>query len=121
MKYLFVLFVTGCCLIFSSCGNESNGHDYKAIAGEFCICKQPLVDINKEMKVLLEARKQAEIQALFPKVQAISKETETCTAALSKKYSMPDADEAKAKATMAKVCPEVYAMISAAQAREMEE
>lgn len=120
MKYLFAFLSFSCIILLASCSN-SDGQDYEAVAAEFCTCLEPIVELNKKMKTLIDAGEQGKARALFPEMQELNLQTEACTKRLKEKHGdMTEADEAHAQKAMAKVCPEVYEMTSAAQVREEE-
>lgn len=112
--------------LFATCKQDNKTSNNKAInyddiAVAFCACMKPLVDINIEIKDLLEAGDSEKVQALFPTVQKLSKESETCIGNLENKYGvLTPEQEAKAERAMARACPEVAAMVKAAAQMEQQ-
>ena len=131
MKYFKLTFVL-CCglLVLSACKKDKKSSnsssttaakaiDYDAMAVDFCACMKPLVDLNNQIKNLMEAGETAKMQALFPQVEKMSAESETCIAKLESSYGTITAEqEKKAEAAMARKCPKVAEMVKAAEAME---
>lgn len=120
MKNIF--FITLSILFFSACGNntvQEKEKDFDKMAIDLCSCMRPLADMNVRMKKLVEQGKNQEVAALFPEVEKISQEGESCAKSLEEIYGIvTDVEEPKATAAIRKHCSDIAQMLERSKTME---
>ncbi len=116
------IYIVCICSLFSCQSNTkepSKSIDYGQMAENFCTCMRPLVDLNKEIRTLLNAGKTDEVKALIPQVEQLNKESESCIAKLEEKFGVKGIEqEEKANTAIAKKCPDIAKMIEGSKKLE---
>ncbi len=101
-------------LLFTfSCQSEA-GKQTAQTADKICACYQPLIEVNAELRDLLDSGNSKSAEALFPKVAARNKAAKECTKDTVKKLGKDAVLDAEIlQQSLNKNCPKVWEQVEA--------